>query len=387
MRLTRRAVLGGGLAAALRLPARAAEDFTLEATPLGYNGASPGPVLRGAVGRRLHVRLVNRLAEPTSLYWPGLGGGFPGLGGEALAPGAMREIDFAAFEPGFHLYAPYGPQSEAGLFGAIVIDEAAPTTVDLDAVAVFSGADAASCRVNGGAGPLKLTAPPSGRVRLRLANASPDLALTMKASGATVHIVAIDGKPSELFEPRGGEFPICPSGRFELMFDLTEAVVELSLGDRTAVRIEPQGARVADKPAIAALPADASLPQEIALERALRVSVAISGSADRGYAINGVGGAGWPGTPLFSCKRGAPVSLTLVNKTDAAQTLRLEGHSARLLHALDDGWDPYWRDAMLIAPGKTLHAAFVADAPGKWPLASASPGARAKGLKAWFQVL
>jgi FtsP/CotA-like multicopper oxidase with cupredoxin domain len=209
----------------------------------------------------------------------------------------------------------------------------------------------------------------------------------LKASGASVRIVAIDGKPSELFEPRGGEVPICPSGRFELMFDLAEAAVELSLGERPAVRIEPQGARVAAKPALAALPADPGLPPEIALERALRVNVAITGSADGGYAINGVGGAGWPGKPLFACKRGAPVSLTLVNKTATAQTLRLEGDVARLLHALDDGWDPYWRDALFIAPGKTLHAAFVAQAPGKWPLASASPGSRAKGLKAWFQVL
>ena len=38
------------------------------------------------------------------------------------------------------------------------------------------------------------------------------------------------------------------------------------------------------------------------------------------------------------------------------------------------------------APGRTLHAAFVAQTPGKWPLASASPDARAQGLKAWFQV-
>ena len=387
MRLTRRAVLGGALAAALPLPAKAADDFTLEATPQGYNGASPGPLLRGAVGRRLQLRLVNKLAEPTSLYWPGLGGGFPGLYGATLAPGETRDIDFTPAAPGFHLYTPYGQQSAAGLFGAVVIDEAAPPAVDLDAIVVFSGADAASLRVNGGTAPLRLSAPPGGRVRLRLANASADFALVLRASGASVHIVAIDSKPSELFEPRGGEFPICPSGRFELMFDLAEAAVELSLGGLAAVWIKPQGPRVAAKPAIAALPADAGLPQEIALERALRVNVAITGSADGGYAINGVGGAGWPGKPLFFCKTGTPVSLTLVNKTDAAQTVRLEGHVARLLHALDDGWDPYWRDALFIAPGTTLHAAFVAQTPGKWPLASASPAARAKGLKAWFQVL
>ena len=88
-------MLGGGLSAALWLPARAAEaTTTLEAGPLGYNGASPGPLLRVTVGRRLNVRLVNRLAEPTSLYWPGLSGGFPGLDGAALAPGATRDIAF-----------------------------------------------------------------------------------------------------------------------------------------------------------------------------------------------------------------------------------------------------------------------------------------------------
>ena len=80
-------------------------------------------------------------------------------------------------------------------------------------------------------------------------------------------------------------------------------------------------------------------------------------------------------------------SLTTSPKTATAQTIRLEGHFARQLHALDDGWDPYWRDAMLVGPGRTLHAAFVADNPGKWPLASASPVKRAKGLMTWFSVV
>jgi len=383
--MTRRAALGGGLCAALRPPALAAEAVTkLEATTAGYNGASPGPLLRVAAGRRLAVRLVNGLAEPTSLYWPSLSGGFPGLDGAALAPGATRDIAFTPAEPGFHLYGPYG--AAAGLFGAIVIDEPSPPATDLDAVVIVSGAEAASLRVNAGPAPLTLTAPPGGRVRLRLANASADLALALKASGASVHVVAIDGTPSELFEPRGGEFPLCPSGRFELMFDLGDAAVEFALPDRLALRIEPTGARAAAKPAIAALPALATLPQEIALERALRVEVAVAGSPDKDFSINGVGGAGWPVKPLFSCRRGTPVSLTLQNRTQSPQTLRLEGHVARQLHALDDGWDPYWRDALPVGPGRTLHAAFVARAAGKWPLASASPDARAKGLKAWFQV-
>jgi FtsP/CotA-like multicopper oxidase with cupredoxin domain len=66
--------------------------------------------------------------------------------------------------------------------------------------------------------------------------------------------------------------------------------------------------------------------------------------------------------------------------------MRLGGHVARELHALDDGWDPYWRDVVIVPPGRTVHAAFVADNPGKWPIASATPECRAAGLCGWFQA-
>ena len=66
--------------------------------------------------------------------------------------------------------------------------------------------------------------------------------------------------------------------------------------------------------------------------------------------------------------------------------MRLGGHVARLLHALDDGWEPYWRDVIAVAPGRTTRLAFVADNPGKWPIASATPAARAAGLCGWFEV-
>ncbi len=40
---------------------------------LGYNGASPGPLIRVRAGGRLSLKLVNGLAEPTSLAFPGSG--------------------------------------------------------------------------------------------------------------------------------------------------------------------------------------------------------------------------------------------------------------------------------------------------------------------------
>jgi FtsP/CotA-like multicopper oxidase with cupredoxin domain len=171
------------------------------------------------------------------------------------------------------------------------------------------------------------------------------------------------------------------------MFDMPRGRFELALrGAGPALQIDPDGEPMMPRPPVAALPANPRLPREIALERAQQVRVTIAGATEQGFALNGVGGADWPEKPLFKAARGAPVSLTLVNQTSNAQTLRLEGHVARQLHALDDGWDPYWRDALLIGAGKTLHAAFIAAAPGKWPLASASPERRTKGMKAWFWV-
>jgi FtsP/CotA-like multicopper oxidase with cupredoxin domain len=58
----------------------------------------------------------------------------------------------------------------------------------------------------------------------------------------------------------------------------------------------------------------------------------------------------------------------------------------RLLHDLDDGWEPYWRDTVLIAPGKTKHVAFVADNPGKWVIESFKAARQAKGTASWFEV-
>jgi FtsP/CotA-like multicopper oxidase with cupredoxin domain len=382
LRLSRRALIAG----ALSLAAGAARGATLrlEAGPQGYNGASPGPLLRGKAGQPMRIELANRLSSPTSLRLPQGAGGYAGLTGPALAPGETRAFAFTPAAACFDLYLPFGPaagEQQAGLFGAIMIDEPSPPPVDLDAVAIFSGPDAGALRVNGEPAPLKLAAPPGARVRLRLANAAPDLLLGLHAEG--VVIVAIDGRPSEPFAPANGAFALAPGARFELMFDL-DGPFALAARGGPAVSIAPQGARVGPRPSIAALPPDPRLPSEIALERALRARVEIAEGA--GFTINGVGGADWPAEPLFRVRRGAPVALTLVNRTAEPQTLRLEGHAARLLHAFDDGWDPYWRDTLHLPPGGTLHAAFVAGQPGKWPLASASPDSRAKGLKAWFET-
>jgi Multicopper oxidase len=85
-------------------------------------------------------------------------------------------------------------------------------------------------------------------------------------------------------------------------------------------------------------------------------------------------------------KSGSPAIFALADRTAVVRAIRLWGHIARLLHSMDDGWEPYWRDTFLIRSGGAAHLAFVVDNPGKWPLESAIPEDRAARVGGWFQV-
>ncbi len=114
--------------------ARAAPAALTQA--LGYGGATPGPLLRLRKGEELKDRLVNRLAQPTSLSWPGLriANAMAGIGGltqPPVPPGASFDYRFTPPDAGFNLYRPHVGAASAGqiargLYGPIVVDEVAP---------------------------------------------------------------------------------------------------------------------------------------------------------------------------------------------------------------------------------------------------------------------
>ena len=399
---------------------------------LAYDGVSPGPLLRLRKGETLALTLANRLGEPTSLSFHGLravnaAAGIAGLTQPPVAPGAEADIRFVPPDAGFNLYLPdcgaaTAGQIAGGLYGPVVIEEAPAPATDLEAVVVLSdwrldadgqhdraagdpagradGRAGALVAANGPPAPLTLSAAPGARVRLRLANAATARVMLIGVDGLTPLIVAVDGQPSEPFAPLRNVFPLGPGGRYELMFDLPgeagatarfllrggDAAAIAGETDRPLIVFEARGEARPARPPIAGLPANPSLPKEIALERAKRVDLALAGGGAQNYTINGTPLCDWGGQPLFVVPRGAPVTLGFVNRTPIVQAMRLDGHVARQLHALDDGWDPYWRDVVILPPGRTVHAAFVADNPGKWPIASAIPERRAAGLCGWFQV-
>ena len=437
-RFDRRALLLGGVAASLwawrggagaatpaparRLTAAAASQALAPppAAPtrlLAYEGTVPGPLIRLRRGEALALSLANRLDAPTTLSFPGLRianalAGIAGLTQAPIEPGGEAEIRFTPPDAGFNLYLPdagaaTARQLAAGLFGPIVVEEPSPPAVDLEAIVVLadwrldeagrlrddSAPAGALVTAGAAAAPQRFAAPPGARVRLRLANASATRAMTIAVDGVTPLIVAVDGQPSAPFAPLRNLFPMGPGARFELVFDMADAAVAFSLRDDAAsapdqplVVFACDGAAKPARPEFAGLPANPLLPKEIDLARARRFELTLSSGDGAALAINGETLSEWSGKPQFAVRRGAPVTLALINATAAAQTMRLGGHVARLLHALDDGWEPYWRDVFIVPPGRTVRLAFVADNPGKWPIASATPASRAAGLSGWFQV-
>tara|TARA_E500000305_G_scaffold40424_1_gene30930 strand:- start:5296 stop:7215 length:1920 start_codon:yes stop_codon:yes gene_type:complete len=139
-RLLRRAfVLGAGLAVALTSAANAGEynltvdpvivdTGTFKRTGIGYNGATPGPVLRFTEGEDVTINVVNNLDETTSIHWHGLilpfdQDGVPGISYPGIPPGETFTYRFPIVQNGtywFHSHS--GFQEPDGAYGSIVIE-------------------------------------------------------------------------------------------------------------------------------------------------------------------------------------------------------------------------------------------------------------------------
>ena len=78
--------------------------------------------------------------------------------------------------------------------------------------------------------------------------------------------------------------------------------------------------------------------------------------------------------------------MAIDNRTAFVQPIHVHGHSFRLLHPLDDGWESYFLDTVQIPERKKLHIAFIADNPGRWLISSTVLERFDLGLWSWFEV-
>jgi FtsP/CotA-like multicopper oxidase with cupredoxin domain len=413
-----------GVLAAKPTPMKLRPDAA-EADIWAFEGAL-SPVLRIEHGAELRLRLQNETALPLSLHFHGVRGpnaadGVGGLTQEAVAAGKSHEYRFNPPDAGTFLIRPCvlggsAEPAERGLSGFLIVEESDPPEVDRDialmvddwrlsddgslapfdkpAEAAPAGRLGSWLSVNGKPTPQRIEAPPGGRLRLRLANACNARTMRLRFDGLRAHVVAIDGQPTSTFEPLKASLPFAPGTRYDLLVDLAPeagaagAVMALIGDGMPLVEIVTAGNKRPELPAIAPLPLNPKLPEAIKLQSAARKDVVIKGDPKvprAPWTVNGASGSP-SGAPLIKVKRGSPVVLTLTNQTAFVQPMHLHGHSFRLLHPLDDGWEPYWLDTVQVPENKTIRIAFVADNPGKWLLASTVMERFDAGLWTWFEV-
>ncbi|HET8802403.1 MAG TPA: copper resistance system multicopper oxidase [Marinobacter sp.] len=95
---------------------------------IGYNGKSPGPVLRFKEGENVRINVTNNLDEMTSIHWHGLilpyqQDGVPGISFSGIKAGETFTYEFPIQQAGtywFHSHS--GFQEPDGAYGAIVIE-------------------------------------------------------------------------------------------------------------------------------------------------------------------------------------------------------------------------------------------------------------------------
>ncbi|TXM76079.1 multicopper oxidase family protein [Methylobacterium sp. WL69] len=411
-------------------------------TPVwSFDGTAVPPVVRVRLGETVRLRVENKTDKPLSLHWHGVRNQNPmdGVGGLTQAPippGGDFTYAFAPPDAGSFLIRPLviGGSSEPagrGLSGMLVVEEAVPPAVDHDltvlmqdwrlsddgtllpfgqtAFAASSGRLGNLVTVNGKPAPDAVPVRPGSRVRLRLANACNARGTRIRFDNLKVYVAAVDGQPTDTFEPLRATLPFPPGTRYDLMLDMPAEVgaagsITALVGNGLALATLTTGGEpvTGKRGAIGPIGENKLLPAEVKLQNALRRDVVLTGGARidkdkpaaepvytgdaaKVWAVNGAGGTAGV-APLFTVKRGQVVVLALRNDTAFPQALHLHGHSFRLLHPLDDGWEPYWLDTFQLLEGRTARIAFKADNPGRWVIGSTVLERFDTGLWGWFEV-
>ncbi|MFN8653839.1 MAG: multicopper oxidase family protein [Gemmatimonadales bacterium] len=97
---------------------------------LGFNEQYPGPLLRVQRGAEVYVRLVNRLAQPTTVHWHGIRldnpfDGVPGATQPAVPPGGTFVYRLRFPDAGVFWYHPHvreDVQQDLGLYGNLFVN-------------------------------------------------------------------------------------------------------------------------------------------------------------------------------------------------------------------------------------------------------------------------
>ena len=423
----------------LNLTGKAGEDFEI----WGFDGQSPGPILRLRKGEEVRLRVLNSLEQAMAVHWGGVRNknamdGVEGLTQKPIAAGQFFDYRFTPPDAGtfwYHASSLNSMPEQVGV-GLLIVEEPEPIPIDQEMIALVQdwqvGGDfkLQPCRladvpalvsVNGKLAPEAMETSPAARVRLRIANLAAQRSINLTFEDLKASIIAIDGQACTAFEPVRRTIPLGPGARFDLILDMpkdmksTPRIVMRDPLNPNVTETSPlinfvlKGEAKPDRGWVEDPKLNPLLPGGIRLERARRLDFIIDdGGANliddplanaclpksRGlWRVNGKSADALGKSadalndqPLFRVPWGSAVQINFINTSRLAQVMRVHGHVVRQLHNLDDGWEPYWRDSVIIPPGQTVRIAFVADNRGKWRLGSGRFSPDLIGLSSWFEV-
>ena len=223
----------------------------------GYNGSLLGPALSLERGKEVHIEIINRLPEATTLHWHGLEipGDVDGGPQARIEPGQQRRVSFTPdqvaatcwFHP--HQHGRTGYQVAQGLAGLVLINdqeggelplpaqwgvddipvilqdkrfsaEGSQIDYQLDVMSAAVGWFGDTLLTNGAIYPQQ--AVPRGWLRLRLLNGCNARMLHLTTSDRRpLYVIASDG--GLLAEPvKVDELPMMPGERFEVLVDTSD---------------------------------------------------------------------------------------------------------------------------------------------------------------------
>ena len=394
-----------------------------------YGGSVPGPLIRAPQGGRLRVNFHNRLPVETTVHWHGLRlpnamDGVPHLTQPPVPPGGRFTYEFDLPDAGtfwYHSHSRSSEQVERGLYGALVVQERRPPTVDRELTWVLddwrltregrlaegfaSPHDVAHAgrignlvTVNGRV-PQDLRVRRGERLRLRLVNAANARIFGLQFDAHRPLVVAIDGQPVAPHAPERGTVVLAPGMRVDLLLDALGRPGERhAVGDvfypRAAydlLRLAYDDAVLRDTPLPPPQPLAANpLPEPdlaAATTHELRFEGGMHGGlhrarldgrtvefmsllrAGKAWAVNGVVADAHLHEPVLTLRRGQSYRLALVNDSRWHHPMHLHGHAFRVL-ARNGRPTAHreWQDTVLMAPDERVEVAFVADNPGDWML-------------------
>ena len=393
-----------------------------------YGDSVPGPLLRARAGDLLRVQVDNQLPTSTSVHWHGIAlrndmDGVPGMTQAPIGAGKPFTYEFTVPDPGTYFYHPHsGVQLDRGLYGALLVDEAADPggydvewTVVLDdwvdgtgrtpeqvlkgLTAVASGGTAGSGHGMGGMGegmtspllggagdiayphylangrvpaaPVTLTAKPGQRARLRLVNAGSDTAFRVALGGHRLTVTHSDG------------FPVAPVTTDSLLIGMGERYdVRVTVGDGVfplvALAEGKEGNALAlVRSAAGTAPAASARPTELAGKVTLSTDLTASDEVrlkakdvDRSHnlLLRGsmapyrwtINGNAFPDGDPLPIEAGQRVRLRFQNMSMMFHPMHLHGHTFGLVRG------GARKDTVIVRPMQTVDVDFDANNPGQW---------------------